>query len=326
MMAPTFGMRTHLYIGLAFPMLITGCNQHHTPTIAFLPQATAEGVWEPAHLSSSDRAKQLGYRLYWNAPSSPNDVQGQVALLRQVMGRRYEGLILAPNHLLASMTLVLENVRRGIPTVIVGSPLRLPPQKDLSYVLNDEEIEGRLAAERIGQQLHGVGTVAILGATPNIQSTMDRLSSFERILHSSYPGISIVSRELAQYNETQAAQVAQEILRQHPDVNAIFALTSSATAGALYGIHGRVQRPPVLLVGCGQQFRLLYYLSQGEIDSIIAENTHDMGTTAVQILDMQRSGKLVPAVTYIAPVLITKDNLYSPEFAKLLTRDHRMGP
>jgi len=61
------------------------------------------------------------------------------------------------------------------------------------------------------------------------------------------------------------------------------------------------------------------YVRNGEIDCILAEDTFRMGFQAVEQISDQWLGKRVPARTMLAPVLIVRSNVDSPE-VQLLTR------
>jgi ribose transport system substrate-binding protein len=60
---------------------------------------------------------------------------------------------------------------------------------------------------------------------------------------------------------------------------------------------------------------------QGEIDSIVAEDTFRMGYEAVEQIENELRGKPVPGRTMLAPVLVTRDNASSPQVQQLTTMD-----
>jgi ribose transport system substrate-binding protein len=310
---------------LAFTVLLlaTACKRQSPPTIAFIPQTTADDVWEPAHMGALDEAKQTEYRIYWNGPTSEDDIHTQISLLDRAIDRNDAGIILAPDQALALMMPVQKAVLRNIPTVVVGSPLRLPATGKLFYVLNDEDVEGKIAARRIGQQIHGKGTIAVLGLNPDMAGLILRMHSFEITLGREFPHITIVARHMGAYNEEQAEQSARDTLTSNPHLNAIFALTRTATTGAFHALKDSGRSKYVMLIGCDQKYQLLYYLSQGEIDSIIAENTYEMGHQAVRMIIAERMGRLVPNLVQIRPVLITRENMYSRDYTDLLIHDGR---
>jgi len=82
----------------------------------------------------------------------------------------------------------------------------------------------------------------------------------------------------------------------------------------------------VLLVGCDQQYDLLYYLSLGKIDSIVAENTYEMGELGMKIVIARIRGENPSQVIKVKPVLITLENMFAPEFVPILIHDWRPMP
>src|SRR5579862_7494389 len=138
-------------------MLVTSCRSSRHPTIAVIPRTTALILWEAEHAGAESSAKQAGFKIYWNAPTSEDDVDRQIGIIKQAIEKGAQGLVLAPDQALALMVPVRDVVARGIPTVVISSPLAIPPGGKLSYILNDEDETGRLAAQRIGSILHGEG-------------------------------------------------------------------------------------------------------------------------------------------------------------------------
>jgi ribose transport system substrate-binding protein len=286
------------------------------PTIAVIPRTTGLALWEPEHAGAEAAAAEHGIKIYWNAPIREDDVQGQIALVERVIDKPYAGLILSPDQTLALMTLVRRAVSKGIPTVIVGSALPLEPGGDLSYLLSDDEEAGRMAAARIGTILHGAGTVAIVGINPDVAGILDRVRSFEATLAAQYPQIHIAEKRMGSFNVPYEQQTTEEVLASNPGLNVILAVTSDATRGAYSALSELHKTGTVKLVGCDQD--LLLPLTTSEIDSVIAEDTYQMGYRAVELLAQKRQGKPVSGLIRFKPQLITKDNLNSPEIRRML--------
>jgi len=200
--------------------------------------------------------------------------------------------------------------------VILGSPLPMKPGGKLIYVLNDDGLAGQMAADRVGKLLHGKGTVAVLGIDPDIAGVLDRERSFEKALAARYPGIRIAAKRMGSFNVPYEQQIAEEVLADHPDLGVILAVTTDATRGAYSALTEMHLAGKVKLIGCDQD--LLTPLTNGEMDSIIAEDTYEMGYRAADLLARARRGQPVPALTRVSPKLITKDNLSSPEMRRIL--------
>src|SRR5579884_1067267 len=126
-------------------VLAIGCRSG-PPVIAVVPRTTGMSLWEKEHTGAEAAAGAHGMKIYWNAPTREDDVQGQIALVQRIIDKHYDGLILSPDQTLALMTPVRRAVSKGIPTVILGSALPLDPGGKLSYILSDDEEAGRMAA------------------------------------------------------------------------------------------------------------------------------------------------------------------------------------
>lgn len=295
----------------------TSCHGTQPATIAVIPRTTALLFWEGEHAGAEAAAAHTGYHIYWNAPTSEDDVEKQISMMERMVNKKIKGLVLAPDQSLALMTPVRRALANGIPTVIVGSPLSIPPGHRLSYILNNEQETGQMAAERIGFILHGKGTIAVVGINPNVTGMIMRQHAFEENISAHWPGISIVEKRIATFNSAQAQQAVEEIVQSHPNLDAVLALNSMATRGTYFAISRLHLLHKVKIVGCDQE--IMAPLITGEIDSVIVENTYEMGYRAVQFIAAENDGKSVPDVIRLSPTLVTKQNLDSPAVSRLLS-------
>jgi ribose transport system substrate-binding protein len=179
------------------------------------------------------------WRERWNGPSSETEVDRQIALVQQAIRQRDCGLILSPDHPVALTTAVRMAAEQGMPVVIVDATLNLPPSLDVDYLLNDEQQTGELAANRIGSILHGHGTVAVLGETPALMSTVARDEALRRSMAAHYPGITVLDPMPGRFRTNLAEQDTEELLASHPDLNGI----DTGDARVLRGTQLRAQRP-----------------------------------------------------------------------------------
>jgi len=298
---------------------VVGCHTRGPATIAVIPRTSGTFLWEPMHVGAEIAAQNAGLNVYWNAPTREDDIQGQIALLEKVVSRGYKGLVLAPDHTLALITPVRLALSQGLPTVIVGSSLPIPAGGKLSYILNDDEEAGRMAAKCVAEILHNKGSVVILGIDPDIAGIMIRARSLEKTLQN-YPSIRIVDKRIGAFNTPYDQQIAEECLRQHPQVTAIIALTSTSTRGSSIAISHAEHR--IHLVGF-DDLDDLRPLRDDRVDAIITQNSREMGFQAVTRLAAQLQGKVVPGETKIPPVLLTNKNLDSPQTQRLLSNTWR---
>jgi ribose transport system substrate-binding protein len=319
-------MRRHLNHRILLPLaalvltatMLSSCRKS-AMQVAVIPRATATTMWEAEHAGAQFAAAQHGIDLYWNAPTREEDVEGQIALVDEIIDSKYQGLVLAPDQPLALLSLVQRAVANGIPTVIVGSRLALPPGRNLSYIVNDDVATGRMAAAEIGRLLGGKGRVAVLGIDPVSTSALAILHAFDGALEKDYPQIVITERRAGSYNWTEADQIAEEILAVEPNLNAFFSLSPAGTFGAHHALERRAGSDRIKLVGFQQTPELMSLVRGGKVDALIAENTYQMGYQAIELLAANAKQGAMGRDVQLAPTLLTAENADSPEVQPLIT-------
>jgi|HubBroStandDraft_1064217.scaffolds.fasta_scaffold18228_2 ribose transport system substrate-binding protein len=307
-----------------FAFWVTACGSDRQIRIAVVPQTEGTIFWEAEHTGAEQAADKTGTSIYWNAPTSEDDVEAQIALVDRIVDKNYQGLVLAPDQALSLMMPVRRALAHGIPTVIVGSPLPISPGGNLSYILNDDEEGGRIAAERAAFLMNGHGTVALLGINPDITGIMIRARSFEQIVARNYPGIRIVEKRMGSYNPPHEQQVAEETLRANPDLDVIVALMSTTVDAALSAIDTTGKNRLIRVIGFDQGG---YPLSgqQSNLDSVVQEDIRSMGLQAIELISARLRGQSVPAIVHLHPKLITRENMNTPEVRSMLSQDWTLG-
>jgi ribose transport system substrate-binding protein len=299
-----------------------GCHSRVPLKIAVIPRTSGTALWEPEHAGAEEAAARTNARIYWNAPTREDDIEGQIALVNQVVNRGYGGLVLAPDQTLSLIAPVRKALARGVPTVIVGSPLPLPAGEKLSYILNDDEAAGRLAAMRTAELLQGHGSVAVLGVNPDISSIMIRTRSFEMFLGEKYPDVRVI-KKMGAFNFLHEHQVATETLRANPEIKVIVGMIWASGRAAISAIKE--------IPGCGA--KVIGFDPDGSIpfddtamDSGIAQDTRTMGRLAVEMIDAERNTRPVPPLIKLSPVVVTRQNVNTPEIRHLGSMEWRATP
>jgi ribose transport system substrate-binding protein len=293
-----------------------GCSTVKVPTIAFIPRTTANMFWESAHDGAQAAAHAAGVHIYWNAPTREDDAGAQTTLVQQAINRKYQGLILAPDGALELITPVRRAIDHGLFVVIIGSPMPLPAGESLSYVLNDEAEGGRLAAQRAALILHGRGLVAILGINPGITGTMVRARSFEQFLAQHDPDVHVVEKRIGTFEPSHEQQMAEETLKAQPRLNLIVALSGASLRGAISTIEGSPANHSIKVIGFDPGTLLF---DKPNLDSLIVQNTHAMGSRAVSLIAEKLRGKVMPEPAVFQPLLVTRENVDSDEVRSMVT-------
>jgi ribose transport system substrate-binding protein len=301
-------------VSLVTAMLFTGCRQP-PPTIAVIPRTTGTLLWEPMHMGVVDTARPNGLHVYWNAPADEGDVEKQLGFLSAANASEYKGLIFVPDETIADRSLVVQQVNQHRPVVVVDDQLGPPAGPFLSYVSTDEQAGAKLAANRLAKLLHGAGTIAVIGISQRLGSGVVREESFEQQLAAIAPNIHIDLRRYGDSVVTHQQLIAQEILSAPRHYDAIVALSATATLGVYFAKLAADSPGNVQIIGFDQG--MLLPLQSGDVDSIVIQNTRKIGQLAMQNIIAQLHGQPVPGTTLVAPLLLTRDTINTPEFISL---------
>jgi ribose transport system substrate-binding protein len=311
-------------VALAIALCVASCGSHTKVTIAVIPQTEGNMIWEAAHVGVATGADRTGASIYWNAPTREDDVETQIALVERVTGGHYQGLVLAPDQALSLISPVRSALARGIPTVIIGTPLPIPAGGNLSYILNDDQLGGQLAARRVAGLLHGHGSVAVLGINPDVTGTTIRAHSFEEYLTQNFPSIRIVGRRMGSFNFPHEQQVAEDTLRAHPDLDVIVALMSTSVDGTTAALSTSQALHSIKVIG----FDLGGYPSferNPSLDCVIQEDTRSMGEKAIELIQAHRHGQSAPSLIRLPPAVIDRHNINTPQVQTMLSQDWTLG-
>ncbi|HLQ50873.1 MAG TPA: substrate-binding domain-containing protein, partial [Terriglobales bacterium] len=184
-----------LVFTLGFWIAIAGCNKNNPAekslTIAVIPQGSTHEYWKSIHAGAMKAVQDLSQtgthvNIIWKGPLREDDREQQTQVVEGFISQGVQGIVLAPFDSHALVRPVEEAAQAGIPTVVVDSGLE--SQKVVSFIATDNKKGGALAADRMGELLHGKGKVLLLRYQEGSASTEAREQGFVEQLKKGYPG------------------------------------------------------------------------------------------------------------------------------------------
>ena len=113
----------------------------------------------------------------------------------------------------------------------------------------------------------------------------------------------------------QEQHSAEELLAGTTTLDAIVALSLAATRGTYYALAEFSKAGVIKLVGFDQD--LIPPIRGGGIDSVVVQNTYELGRAAMEIMNREIHGSSGPAQVKVQPVLMTRENLDSAEIRQI---------
>jgi len=302
---------------MAALLLSTGCQREKKITIGVIPKGRAHLFWQSVHAGAVAAARQNGVEILWNGPTSETDYAGQIQIVESMINRRVDAIALAPIDKNAMVGVVERAAREKIPVVIFDSAV--DTDQFVSQVATDNYAAGRMAADRMGEVLHGNGRVVIVAVQPGAASTMAREQGFEDALKEKFPGITILDKRYGMADFAKSLAVAENMLTAHPEMTGMFASNESSAVGAAQAVKGR--KSQVKLVGFDWSPTLLDDLKAGIIDSLVVQNPFKMGEESVLAAVHRLQGKPVAKINNLAPRLVLPADLDKPDVQAQLNPD-----
>src|SRR6516165_11133933 len=143
--------------------------------IAVIPKSTTHVFWRAVEAGAREGAKEAGVEMIWKGSLKEDDPAQQIQIVQQFVSEGVGGIVLAPIDETALRGPVAAATQKGIPVVIMDSPLKGEPLKDfVCMVSTNNHRAGEIAGEQLGELLHSKGTVAILRYLEICASTSQR--------------------------------------------------------------------------------------------------------------------------------------------------------
>jgi ABC-type sugar transport system substrate-binding protein len=278
-------------------------------------------------------AKRLGVRATVRSVTSNAEFTHQATQLRALVAERNDCYVVNPITA-TNLVTALRGVRR--PIINVDSPVdpvaaNRAHVRIRTYIGTDDFASGRLAGERMASILPSGGDIALVGGIADNVNSGVRLRGFERGIRGSR--LRVVARVNADYDRTKAQIAAERILRTHPRLSGLFAVSDSMALGIVDTLRGAGKTGRVRVIGHDGTVAALGHIREGSISADVSQYPYVMGQMAVQACVAAARGATLPARVDAPIALLTRDNVaraiaafpkpftrYSDPFERLLRR------
>jgi ribose transport system substrate-binding protein len=300
--------------------------------IAVIPKGTTHRFWKAVEGGAREGAREAGVEMTWKGSlnrttwrSGPcreeNDPAQQIQIVEQFISEGVGGIVLAPIDDTALMRPVVAAMQKGIPVVIMDSPLKGEPPKDfVCTVSTNNHRAGEMAGEQLGKLLDGKGKAVLFRHIEVCSSTGQREAGFLEAIKK-FPDIQVIlDNRYSGTTFSEAQATALNVLDKLKEADGIFCSNEPSTLGMLLALKQNNLAGSKKFVGFDTSPGLVEGLKRGEIQALVAQNPKKMGREAVKALVAKMKGEAVPTVIDTGAAIITKGNLDTPEIQALLVQ------
>lgn len=289
-------------------------------TVAVIPKGLTHVFWQSVKAGAEKAGSEMNVETRWQGAQKETDTSAQIGIVENAINQHVDGIVLAPLDKAALAPTIRKAQTAKIPLTIIDSAADVKDTEYVSFVATDNKKGGQTAAERMGQILGGKGTVALVPVQPNSASTGDRETGFEETMKAKFPGIKVIRTNYGMNDRANSLKVVEDVLTAHPELNGVFGPNEPAIIGALQAVKNRNLVGKMKLIGFDSTKQLEDALEKGDIDSLVVQNPFKMGYEGVKSIVDSRAGKTPSKRIDTGAVLMTKENLNTPEVAALRSK------
>lgn len=236
-----------------------------------------------------------------------NDEQGQLAIVNNMVNKKYSALLLSPisdGNLVPGVDVAN---KKGIPVLNVNDGLI---SNAPTFVGPKAKQNGELAAEWISKKIGGTGKVAIVIGMPKAFAARQRTLGFETWMKANAPGIKIVAKQNADWDRNKARELASTWIKKNPDLKAIFCNNDTMALGVVEAV--KASGKTILVVGVDGIGEAYESIRKGELSATIDSFPFYKAQIALECALRAMGGQKLPRVVWTPQALIDSTNVDTP--------------
>lgn len=236
-----------------------------------------------------------------------NDEQGQLAIVNNMINKKYSALLLSPisdGNLVPGVESALD---KNIPVINVNDGLI---KNAPNFVGPKADQNGELAAEWISGKLGGKGQVAVVIGMPKAFAARQRTLGFETWMANNAPEIEVVAKQNADWDRNKAKELATTWIKTYPELKAIFCNNDGMALGVVEAV--KESGKDILVVGVDGIGEAYDSIRKGELSATIDSFPFYKSQIAVECALRTLGGQQLPRVIWTPQALIDAQNVDTP--------------
>ncbi len=283
--------------------------------IVFIPKSTSATFYLFLVKGAQDKAKELGYTIDYQGPATEADIAAQVDLVRNITAKKPAGILLAALDSQALIPPVEEAMAAGVPVAMADSGIE--GDAPVASIITDQYKGGFMAGEEMARLLDKKGLVANLGIQAGSVSA-GRSKGFAEAI-AQYPDMQVLETQWTDADAAKSLNIATDQITANPEIAGFFSAAAPIAVGIAQAAKAKGIDKKVKIITFDPSPEILPLFEDGTIQAIIAQDPYQMGYQGVAAIDAFINGQTIENKQIeLAPVLITPENVDSPEVQALL--------
>ncbi|MDR1135561.1 MAG: substrate-binding domain-containing protein [Clostridiales Family XIII bacterium] len=249
-----------------------------------------------------------------NGPSTENDIDTQISMVRAAIKKKPDVLILAAGDFERLAPVCEEAVAAGIRLISLDSDVN--SDKKLCFVGTDNYELGQKLGFLVDGILKPGDTFGVIGHVESSFTAMER----ERGLMDAVENVEerMAAIRFCGSSVDRSRKQTIEIIQQHPEITCMVGLNESSALGICRALDDLGMTGDIRVVACDSSETQIKYMESGVIQSAVIQNPFNMGYLSMVAAVRIMNGEKVEPYINTGSVVIDRDAMRRPENQKLL--------
>jgi len=283
-------------------------SNRNNKKLVYIVSDTRIPFWKIMARGIKNRADSIGYEL--DIYSAENSTKRELEFTAKALNDKVSGIIVSPTTSSACVTILKLAKKAGIPVVI--SDVGTDGGEYVSYISSNNKegayMIGKVLANKMLKQSWENAKVGIIAIPQKRLNGQLRTAGFMQAMdEAGIKGAAIKQQSTFSYVETY--DFSKEMIKNHPDLRAIFIQGSDRYKGALDAIAEAGKKGEILLVSFDAEPVFLDLIPQGALVGAAMQQPYLMGEEAVLAMDRHLNGKKVEKDRKLPILAISTENI-----------------
>ena len=211
----------------ALVLAVTGCGSSaptpgggsssgggEQPYIAIVSKGFQHQFWQAVKKGAEQEAQKQGVRISFDGPATEADVEAQVTMLTNALGKQPAAIGFAALDSRAAAPLLQQAKTQNIPVIAFDSGV--DSDIPLTTAATDNKAAAAEAAKHLSEALGGTGKVALVVHDQTSKSGTDRRDGFTEWMQANAPGIQLLEPQYGGGDQAKSADITKSILVRQP--------------------------------------------------------------------------------------------------------------
>ncbi len=249
-------------------------------------------------LTDAMKAEALDKNVELKVSIANQDLNKQLADIQDFIVQEVDAIILSPVDSKGVGGALARAQKAGIPVFTVD--ISAEGSSVISHIATDNYGGGEIAGDLMGQFLGGKGEVVVIHY-PTVQSVIDRVDGFSKVLTEKYPDIKIVDIQPG-ITRPEALSATQNMLQAHPNIQGVFGFGDDAALAATVAVNTAKKQDQIKIIGFdGLEEARNAVDKEKAFAAVIMQYPGKMGATAINAAIDYLDGKEVESYIPIVP-------------------------